>query len=159
MTRETRELRCAVELRADETRQSPGRLRGVLMTYGERAKDRAEVFADGALSWPDEGVILNEQHNRQAPIMRFTPTVDGREVRIDVALPDTQRGRDAATMVKNGTMTGLSVEFRAVHEGVRGGLREVRAARLLGAALVDSGSYRTPVEVRERKRGKRRLWL
>ena len=44
--------------------------------------------------------FLNEQHNRQAPIMRFTPELDGKELRIDAALPDTQRGRDAATMIK-----------------------------------------------------------
>ena len=155
-----REIRCAVELRADDSRESPGRLRGVLMTYGERAKDRPEVFADGALSWDEGGVILNEQHNRQAPIIRFVPQVDGREVRVDIALPDTQRGRDAAVMVKNGTMRGLSVEFRASQEGMSGGVREVRKARLLGAGLVDDPSYATSVEVRERsRRERRRLWL
>ena len=53
--------------------------------------------------------------------MRFTPTVDGREVRIDAPLPDTSRGRDTATMIRNGTMTGLSIEFRATDEGMAGG--------------------------------------
>ena len=157
----TREIRCAVEWRQDESRQSPGKLSGVLVTYGQPASDRAEVFAAGALSWPDSGVVLNEQHNRQAPIMRFTPVVDGREVRVDAALPDTQRGRDAATMVRNGTMTGLSIEFHAVDEGRRDGMREVRAARLVGAALVDTASYRGELEVRGRDSGKRRrrVWL
>ena len=155
-----RELRCAIELRADETRQSPGRIVGTLMTYGERANDRAEVFADGALRWDDGGVILNEQHNRQAPIMRFVPTVDGREVRIDAPLPDTARGRDTATMIRNGTMTGLSVEFRAVEERMRAGVREIRSATLLGAAVVDSASYKGALEVRQRGNGRRRrLWL
>lgn len=156
-----REIRCKVECRADETRQSPGRLAGVLLTYGERASDRAEVFADGALSWDEGGVILNEQHNRQAPIMRFTPTVEGREVRIDAPLPDTARGRDAAVMIRNGTMRGLSVEFRAVDEGQRAGLREVRSAVLLGAALVDDASYKGALEVRERasRQGRLPRWL
>ena len=158
---ETRELRCAIELRADESRQSPGRIVGTLMTYGERAKDRAEVFSNGALNWEDRGVILNEQHNRQAPIMRFVPVVDGREVRIDAALPDTQRGRDAATMIRNGTMSGLSIEFRAEQEGRAGGMREVRRAVLSAAALVDSPSYGTSVEVRDGKLAtrRRRIWL
>ena len=155
------EIRCAIEFRADETRQSPGRLVGTLLTYGRRASDRAEVFADGALRWDDGGVVLNEQHNRQAPIMRFTPTVAGHEVRIDAALPDTQRGRDAATMVRNGTMRGLSIEFRALEEGRRAGMREVRAARLLGAALVDDPSYQGQLEVRGRRDRQGRLprWL
>ena len=158
---ETRELRCTIELRADDARQSPGRIVGTLLTYGERASDRPEVFADGALRWEDKGVILNEQHNRQAPIMRFVPVVDGAEVRIDVPLPDTLRGRDMATMIRNGTMTGLSIEFHAMSEVQRGGVREVRSARLTGAAVVDSASYKGGLEVRDRKPGVRRLprWL
>ena len=152
-----RELRCAIEWRADDSRQSPGRITGTLIEYGKRASDRPEVFADGALRWDDGGVILNEQHNRQAPIMRFTPTVDGREVRIDAPLPDTSRGRDAATMIRNGTMTGLSVEFAvdAGGEGMRGGVREVLKAKLLGAAVVDSPSYEGALEVRERDKARR----
>ena len=153
------EIRCAIELRADETRQSPGRLTGTLIEYGKRASDRAEVFADGALTWEDRGVILNEQHNRQAPIMRFTPVVEGREVRIDAALPDTSRGRDVATMVRNGTMTGLSIEFRATAQTRTGGVREVRAARLMGAAVVDSPSYKGALEVREGDKRRVRVWL
>ena len=142
------EIRCAIEFREDETRQSPGRITGTLMVYGARARDRAEMFAPGALHWPDAGIILNEQHNRQAPIMRFTPELDGKELRIDAALPDTQRGRDAATMIKDGTMTGLSIEFRSELEGRAAGVREIRRAHLSAAALVDSPSYGTSVEVR-----------
>ena len=133
------------------------------MTYGARAKDRAEMFAPGALAWEDRGVILNEQHNRQAPIMRFVPVVDGNEVRIDAPLPDTQRGRDAATMIRNGTMTGLSIEFRSESEGRASGMREIRRATLAAAALVDSPSYGTSVEVRNKGGGAapkaETLWL
>ena len=68
------EIRCAVELRADETRQGPGRLVGRILRYGERAIDRAELFERGALSWPDDGVVLNRQHARGAPIMRVLPS-------------------------------------------------------------------------------------
>ena len=147
------EIRCSIELRADESRQSPGRIVGTLMTYGERAKDRAEMFADGALHWPDGGIILNEQHARTAPILRFVPEIEGKEVRIDVPLPDTQRGRDAATMIRNGTMTGLSIEFRSEAEGRASGMREIRRAVLAAAALVDSPSYGTSVEVRAKGGG------
>ena len=153
------EIRCSIELRADESRQSPGRIVGTLMEYGKRAADRAEVFADGALTWEDRGVILNEQHNRAAAVMRFTPKVEGRAVKIDAPLPDTQRGRDMATMVRNGTFTGLSIEFRATSEGRNAGCREVRAARLMGAAIVDSPSYAGSLEVRQGGKGRVRVWL
>ena len=144
------EIRCAIEYREDESRLSPGRIVGTLLTYGKRARDRAEMFESGALHWPDGGIILNEQHNRQAPIMRFVPVVEGEEVRIDAPLPDTQRGRDAATMVRNGTFTGLSIEFRAEAEGRATGVRMIRRGYLGGAALVDSPSHSTSVEVRNK---------
>ena len=137
-----------------------GRIVGVLLTYGQRASDRDEVFADNALRWDQGGVILNEQHNRQAAIVRFTPTVDGREVRIDAPLPDTQRGRDMVTSIRNGTYRGLSVEFAADDEGMRAGVREIRRAKLLGAAVVDDASYKGALEVRERGKGRRLArWL
>ena len=157
------EFRCAIELREDDARQSPGRIVGTLLTYGKRARDRAEMFESGALHWPAGGIILNEQHNRQAPILRFVPELVGNELRIDAPLPDTARGRDAATMVRNDTLTGLSIEFRAELEGRADGMRKIRRGYLGGAALVDSGSHATSVEVRARASGNTpgvaTLWL
>ena len=43
------ELRCKIEVREDESRESPGRLVGVLLRYGEVASDRKEVFEKGSL--------------------------------------------------------------------------------------------------------------
>ena len=85
------ELRIPIECRADESRAGPGRIVGELLTYEARALDRAEVFREGALVWEDRGVVLNVQHDRQQPITRFVPTVEGRAVKIDAPLPDTQR--------------------------------------------------------------------
>ena len=96
-----------VEFRADQTRESVGRLVGTVATYGERARDRPEVFDAGSLVWPDGGIVLRDQHDRKQPIIRFTPTVEAGRVRADIALPDTQRGRDAAVSVRNGTMTRI----------------------------------------------------
>ena len=121
------------------------------MVYGERAQDRPEVFEGGALKW-DGGVVLNRQHNRAAPIMRFEPRQDGDRVVIDAALPDTAAGRDAAREIRSGLFRGLSVEFKAVREQYRAGVRRIQAALLTGAALVDSPAYRTAVEVRGKRR-------
>ena len=146
------EIRCTLELREDTCRQSPGRLYGTLLTYEVRASDRPELFTAGALTWPADGIILNLSHDRKQPVMRFTPEVRGKEVVIDQPLPDTARGRDTATMIRDGTLRGLSVEFRALKEGKRGMLREVRSARLTGAAVVDDGSYQGDLEVREEQK-------
>ena len=153
------EFRCSVEFREDETRQSPGRLVGTLMTYNASARNRREVFEPGALTWPAEGIILRRQHVRAAPIMRAVPEVRGLDVVIDAPLPDTQAGRDAAQEIRDGLFTGLSVEFEAIQQTYRGGVRHIRQAKLSGAGLVDEAEYvGSGVEVRAR--GERRhLWL
>ena len=153
-----------IEVRAleDETRQSAGILSGTLMVYGERAQDRPEMFDVGALRWPETGIVVNEQHSRIAPVVRVIPFLEGQAVKIHQRVPNTQRGRDALTNLREGVFTGLSVEFGAFQEEFRSGLRVIRDALLTGAALVDMGSYASAkAEARERAtRGKRRaIWL
>ena len=144
----------AIEWREDDTRTSPGRLVGLLLKYGELARDRAELFERGSLRWPDgDGLVLSRQHERRSPILRFSPVLVGDEVRIDVQLPDSTAGRDAASEVRgaNGEpplFRGLSIEFKAVRERVVGGIRRIQEATLTGASLVDDPSYSTSVEIR-----------
>ena len=74
---------------ADESRESPGRLVGTLLTYGETSRDRPERFLPDSLLWDDGGIILNEQHNRsQASIMRIHPFLDGDILRVDQPLAE-----------------------------------------------------------------------
>ena len=154
------EIRCAIECRHDETRRGPGRLVGRMLTYGERAIDRAELFERGALSWPADGVVLNRQHARGAPIMRVMPVQVGDELRIDQVLPDTVAGRDAAAEIRSGLLRGLSVSFQAARQSFAGGVRRIQSAALTAVAVVDDPSYDAPVEVRARVKGRRhrRAW-
>ena len=145
----TTELRCSIEYREDASRLSPGRLEGTLIEYEIRASDRPERFTTDSLSWPDDGIVLNLSHDRKRPILRFLPEQRGKAIVVDIALPDTQDGRDAATLVRNGTLRGLSVEFQAQDERMADGIREIRSAKLLAAGLVDNPSYAgSRVEVR-----------
>ena len=157
------EIRCSIECREDDTRQGPGRLVGTVLTYGQRAKDRPELFERGALTWPADGVVLNRQHARGAPIMRVVPEVRGDAIVIDQALPDTTAGRDAAAEVRQGLMTGLSVSFQAARQEHRAGVRRIHAAAMTAVGLVDSPSYDAPVEVRHSGGGNapraETLWL
>ena len=144
------EIRMAIEYREDESRQSPGILSGVLIRYGETSPGHQERFVDGSLSWPETGIVIREQHNRQAPILRTVPTVEGAEVRISASLPNTTRGRDAAENIRGGLFRGLSVEFIPEEETYTGDVREIRKAKLVGAGLVDDPSYNgSVVRVRE----------
>ena len=155
------EFRCAIEVRADETRRGPGRLTGVLITEGEQAGDRREVFAPGALSWPDTGILLRRQHVREMPIARIVPKREGNKIIVDEILPDTLAGRDCAAEVRAGLFKGLSIEFVSKKESFRAGLRQISAAVLDGAGLVDSPSYSgSLVSVRSKGTGRRsRTWL
>ena len=153
------EIRCAVECREDSTRQGPGRLVGRILRYGERANDRPELFEAGALTWPADGVVLNRQHARGAPIMRVIPELRAGELVIDQALPDTQAGRDAAAEIRSGLFRGLSVSFQAKRQAFAGGVRRIQSAAMTAVGLVDSPSYDAPVEVRQRREGRRRRWL
>ncbi len=140
-----------LEFRADETRESPGLLTGILMSYGSRANDRPEMFEQGAFHWRESGIVIREQHNREAPIVRATPYLEGKELRIEIPLPNTTRGRDAAVNMRGPAplYSGLSVEFKSEQETRRDGLRVITRAFLDGAGLVDTPSYLTStVEVR-----------
>lgn len=156
----------ACEIRFAEDPDGPGRLVGTLLTYEQRASDRPEVFKAGALTWPKAGVVIDRQHDRFSPIVRALPFVEGNAVKIDVKLPDTTAGRDAAQEVRSGLMTGLSVEFQSRAEGRRGGLREIRQAFTARAGLVDDPSYtESKVDIRSKSRdpededSRYRLWL
>ena len=129
------ELRCAIELRADESRQSPGRIVGTLMQYETRAGDRPEMFGAGALSWDGGGIVLNEQHNRQAPIMRFKPEARRRQGRDRRRLaghgPRARRGHDDPKR----NLPRLERRLQGRQRGTpRRGVRLIRQATLAAAA-------------------------
>ena len=139
-----------IEIRQDETRQSPGLLTGTLLTYETRARDRAELFSTGAFRWPAAGFNINAQHNRQSAVVRVLPFVEDGAIKIAAPLPNTTAGRDAAENIRTGVYTGLSVEFQSELEKREAGLRRIERALLVGAALVDRPSYGDSlVEVRE----------
>ena len=119
------------------------------MTYEKRASDRRELFRRGAIHWPETGLVVNDMHDRRAPLLRAVPFLDGDALKIDAPFPDTQRARDAATNLREGILTGLSVEFYAEKETRRAGIREIVRAYVPRAGLVDTPSYADSlVEVR-----------
>ena len=156
------EIRCKLEIREDATLASPGRLTGTLLTYGERASDRPELFERGSIDLDaikaSGGIVVNRQHSRGAPITRVIPELRGDELIIDTLLPDTQAGRDAAVEIRSGLMRGLSVEFRALKARMVNGVRRIAAATLVAGGLVDDPSYAgSTVEVRDK--GRPETWL
>lgn len=154
------EILIEVRFEQDDSRQSPGLLSGVLLPYETRAGDRPELFENGALEWAENGIIVNAMHRRDSPILRAVPFVEGNEVRIRQPFPNTTAGRDAAENLRLGVFSGLSVEFKALRETRRAGLRVIQRAILTAGALVDLPSYKTALaEVRQQEQRRRRVWL
>ena len=142
------EIRCKVEIR--EADGKPTRLIGTLLPFNVRARDRAEMFLPGSVSWPSDGVVLRRQHNRSEPILKFVPVEADGQLTVDALIPETRAGADALAEVKSGLLSGLSVEFKSIKEDVVGGVRKISDAVLVGAGLVDSPSYsQAVVEARE----------
>ena len=111
------EIRCSIKI--EDRAEGQPRLVGTLMSYGERARDRAETFLPGSLKWDESGIILNRQHSRKNPILKFTPTESEGRVLIDVELPSTVAGLDALAEVRSGLFGSLSIEFKSIKEIVR----------------------------------------
>ena len=151
------EIRCKLELREDASRQSPGRLSGVLLETGRVASDRREVFRPGSVRWPANGVRLLAEH-RGRVVGRFQPVEDGAEIRIDYPLPDTAIGREVAAEVRSGRKAGLSVEFYATEERQVQGVREVLSSLVDAAAVVVDPAYEQ-ARAEIRSKGRRRVWL
>lgn len=155
------------ETRYAELRADGGNLRGTVLAYGDTAVigGQPERFLPGAFD-PIGDVILNFQHQRARPLARtggdLELTDDAEALRMAAKMPDTADGRDALTLVRQGVLRGLSVEFRAITERLEGGVRIVEKAILTGLGLVDRAAYgQSVVEAREleiiedRQRGRR----
>ena len=152
------EIRCRVEV--EQRGDGAGRIRGVILPLGRVAGDRREVFTPGSVSWPSNGVRLLAEH-RGRQIMRFQPIERRGNLEIDEQLPDTDLAREVAAEIRSGKRAGLSVEFHALKDAVVQGVREIRAALVDGAAVVQSGAYdQARAEVRSRRHHRRVLaWL
>lgn len=128
-------------------------LQGVALRYGERARDRAEQFRSGAFQPIPDRVSMNLQHDRSG--LREIASTDGGSLRIDdrpEALrieADLREGSAELSLVRRRALRGLSVEFRPLTEHRNAsGVRVIERAELAGIGLVDSGSYRTDIELR-----------
>ena len=135
---------------AVEFRFSGRTLTGPAVHYNERAQDRNEMFQVGAFA-PLGDVDLNLQHDGERIVattrdgsLRLHDTAEALHVEADLRADSAE-----LRLVQRRALRGLSVEFRAIEEQNRGGLRVLTRAALPAVGLVDEGSYRTTVELRQ----------
>ena len=140
-----------VEFRADGRKLS-----GLAMPYGDVSPLYNETFAPGSIVLADS-VALNLRHN-QLQAVAFYPGGglsfdDGPEaLRMSADLPKIPAADLALKQVREGRLSGLSVEFHSLAESrSTSGVRVVERARLVGLALCQDPAYlQTSVEARRR---------
>ena len=137
---ENESLLASIEFRESETDDSPGIISGLILPIGRIAADRKEVFTPNSARFPASGVrLLLEHQGRQ--VMAFQPVAVEDGFRIEAVLPSSPEGIEAAELVRSGTRSALSIEFRALEAETVSQVREVRAALIEAAALVPAGAY------------------
>ena len=167
MNREQR--RCGLEIRDASGDGSPGIVGGRLVTFGEWADIGGmfrERIAQGGMV-PESRVVANVQHMRGRPLaatgdgggLSLAVTDAGIDARI--RLPDTTDGRDTATLVREGVLTGLSVEMAVRADLWAGQDRTITDAVFDRIGIVDTPAYAGSLleEIRERHDGDVRAWL
>lgn len=132
-----------------------GTLDVLLMSYeteAQIAEGLAEVFTRGAFKAacgnPSRVKVSDQQHNRAESIgkaVTLEDRADGLYGKLRIS--DTARGRDVLTLLRDGVLTELSVEFRAQRQHMRYVRRAddllVRHDRavLVGVSPVNAGAY------------------
>lgn len=144
-----------IELReADRPGYEPS-LRATVLTEGRAASGGLrEVFVNGAVEWPRDGIAILTEH--RGGIETRAHPVRQRDGRITLTARATPGIKQA---VQDGKKY-MSVEFRALNERTTaGGVREVLRAFVDAAALVRDPMYdSTRAEIRA-KTSTRRFWL
>ena len=150
-----------LERRYSELRVSGRTVTGTVVRYGDTAElgGFSETFEEGA--YGDVGaldVTVNVQHERSRLLGRtgrggVLLRQEGAAVVMAATLPATREADDALTLIRNGTLRGLSSEFHAERERFEGNLRRIISATLSGIGIVDRSAYpgSEGLQVRQRR--------
>ena len=130
---------------ASELRAEGRRLIGTVIRYGDRSPSHRERFAAGSLRFADT-VHLDLAHDPQRAIAWSggggLTLRDGPEMlELTAQLPPIPAADAALAGIRDGSLRGLSVEFRALRARFVDGIRVIESAVLHGIGLVRNPSY------------------
>ena len=128
-----------------ELRLRGRRLEGVVVQYGQMARDRRERFEPGSLAPVPPVIPVNIQHDTALAIGELDVEDTPAELRV---VGDVPAG--VADLIRLRRLEGLSMEFVSKEEHDDSGVRVIDRAQLHGVGLVHEGAYATSVEVRQR---------
>ena len=135
------------ELRFDEPSRKVG---GAVVRYDDRAvlapgiEERINAGAFGDVQ--EIQVPVTIQHERSRLIGRTgsnaTLSDTGKALEMAMTMPQTRDGDDAMTLIRDGILTGISVEMRVEDDVWANRTRTIRRARMIGYSLVSNPAYR-----------------
>ena len=138
----------ALEFR--ETDDGLGVVVGTVIRYGDVAQigpNLTESFKPGAFGdYANPRLKVNRMHQRTQVLARLGGRLeienDDERMLFRVSLPNTSVGRDTAIEIREGLLTGASVEFRATKDSVEAGHRAISTLPpLQGFGIVDEPAY------------------
>ncbi len=139
-----------------ECRAAGRTLTGPAIRYGDVSPTHRERFEPGAFTLDNRTRWLDLRHDESRLLawtggggLELTDAPDA--LTVTATLPETPLHDAALTQVRDGTLKGFSVEFRAQSERRESGIRVVTGAALAGIGLVPEPSYpASTAEVRAR---------
>ena len=144
-----------LELRASPDETDGRTLEGLIVPYGETVDlgDSLEAFAAGVFSDVDPAsVVLLWQHDTTAPIGRMTGLSETETGAFGTFhLADTERSREARSLIDDGIVRGLSVGFEPGETKTIRGVKTHTRARLRETSLVTFPAYPSAGVVAVRK--------
>ena len=108
------------------------------------------VFATGSIDIPEDGVVLNMEHDRTRPV--------GKSISLEVtpggiygkfSILETTAGSDLLVEASEAVRTGFSIEATIDKYQMKGNTLHVSAARLTGCAAVTSPAYGQDAQITE----------
>ena len=120
---------------------------GRIVPYGETVTlaESKESFARGVFGEtnPDDVVML-WQHDVSQPIGRMSALTEADDGAYGTfRLADSERAREALSLIRDGVIRGLSIGFMSLQSQKRAGVREHIKARLMETSLVTFPAYPT----------------
>ncbi len=139
-----------------EVRAAGRTLTGPALVYGDVSPTHRERFESGAFTLDNKTRWLDLRHDETRMLawtggggLELTDRPDA--LMVSATLPETPLHNRALAEVRDGTLKGFSVEFRAQAERRESGIRVVTGAALAGIGLVPEPSYpASTAEVRAR---------
>jgi HK97 family phage prohead protease len=132
-------------------------IEGLIVPYGVTTDrpDGAEAFAPGVFSEVEpESVVLLWQHDTSAPLGRMTELRDDSDgAHGTFRLANTERAREALSLIRDGITRGLSVGFEPGEHRREKGVRVHTKARLREASLVTFPAYPSAAVLAVREEG------